>query len=60
MATVFIQKRKCKSCNSYSIRYKDPVMYRTTHFETTDRYTHITGFHKAQQYDKLLICYVQG
>jgi site-specific recombinase XerD len=30
------------------------------HLETTDRYAHITGFHKAKLYDRLSAYYAQG
>jgi len=37
MATVYIQKRKCKSFYSYAIKYKDPVSYQTKHYKTFRR-----------------------
>lgn len=38
MATVHIQKRKCKSYNSYAIRHKDPITRKTIHYRTFRRY----------------------
>lgn len=38
MATVFIQKRKCKSYNSYTIRYKDPITHKTKHYKVFRRH----------------------
>ncbi len=38
MATVYIQKRKCKSFNSYAIKYKDPVTSKTKHYKTFRRH----------------------
>ncbi len=37
MATVYIQKRKCKSYNSYAINYKDPITYKTKYYKTFRR-----------------------
>lgn len=37
MATVFIQKRKCRSYNSYSVRYKDPVSRKVIHYKVFRR-----------------------
>lgn len=42
MATVYIQKRKCKSRNSYAIRYKDPITCKTKHYKTFRRYRDAT------------------
>lgn len=37
MASVYIQKRKCKSYNSYAIKYKDPITYKTQHYKVFRR-----------------------
>ena len=37
MATVYIQKRKCKSYNSYAVKYKDPITYKTQHYKVFRR-----------------------
>ena len=38
MATVYIQRRKCRSFYSYAIRYKDPVTSQTKHYKTFRRH----------------------
>ena len=42
MATVFIQKRKCRSRNSYAIIYKDPITRKSIYYKTFRRYRDAT------------------
>ena len=42
MASVYIQKCKCKSYNSYAIKYKDPITYKTQHYKVFRRHREAT------------------